>query len=79
MLGLLEAILSQTRRALTKILRLDTDYTTGRASNLDNLDVASSTLDSKIDTIDGNVGILKSTYEYQGMDVPAEFKFNRVL
>jgi len=26
-------------------------------------------------TINGNVGILKSTYEYQGFDIPADFKF----
>ena len=26
-------------------------------------------------TINGNVGILKWTYEYQGIDIPADFKF----
>ena len=26
-------------------------------------------------SINGNVGILKWTYEYQGMDIPADFKF----
>ena len=36
-LGLLPPILSHTRRILTKVLRLDTDYTTSRAINLDNL------------------------------------------
>ena len=41
-IGLLPAILSHARRALTKILRLDTDYTTARAGKIDNLDVTVS-------------------------------------
>ena len=41
-LGLIPAIISQTRRILTKILRLDTDYTTARAVKLDNLDATIS-------------------------------------